>query len=37
MRHFLMDWRQWTIPERITAVALALCAVTVPAALATVI
>jgi hypothetical protein len=34
MRHLLADWKQWTIPERITAVTLAVTAVTVPAALA---
>jgi hypothetical protein len=34
MRHFLADWKQWTIPERITAVTLAVCALITPAALA---
>lgn len=35
MRHFLIDWKQWTIAERITAVALAVGALMIPAALAT--
>jgi hypothetical protein len=34
MRHFLADWNQWSIAERITAVTLAVAAVTIPAALA---
>jgi hypothetical protein len=34
MRHFLADWNKWSIPERITAVTLAVAALIVPAALA---
>jgi hypothetical protein len=34
VRHFLIDWKQWTIPERITAVTLAVTALTIPAAMA---
>jgi hypothetical protein len=34
MRHFLADWNQWTIAERITAIGLAVAAVTIPAAFA---
>jgi hypothetical protein len=34
MRHLLIDWKHWTIAERITAVTLALGAVMVPAAFA---
>lgn len=34
MRHFLADWNQWSIPERITAVTLAVAALMIPAALA---
>ena len=37
MRHFLIDWKHWTIPERITAVTLAIGALTGPAALAAMI
>jgi hypothetical protein len=34
MRHLRIDWKNWTIPERITAVTLAACAVGLPAAVA---
>lgn len=34
MRHLLADWNQWSLPERIVAVALALSALMIPAALA---
>jgi hypothetical protein len=37
MRHFLADWNQWSIAERIAAVALAVSALTIPAALATIV
>jgi hypothetical protein len=33
VRHFLADWNHWTIPERITAVTLAVGAFTIPAAM----
>ena len=36
MRHLLSDWRQWSVTERIVAVAMAVAAVMIPAALATV-
>ncbi len=36
MRHFLADWREWTIAERIAAIALAIGLVMIPAALAVV-
>jgi hypothetical protein len=34
MRHLLADWNQWSLAERVTAVTLAVSALTVPAALA---
>jgi hypothetical protein len=37
MRHFLSDWNDWTIAERIAAVGLALAALMIPAAFATVV
>jgi hypothetical protein len=36
MRHFLSDWRQWSVAERIAAIAMAVAALMIPAALATV-
>jgi hypothetical protein len=36
MRHFLSDWHRWTFAERTAAVAIAIAAVMIPAALATV-
>jgi hypothetical protein len=36
MRHFLSDWHRWTFAERTAAVVIALAAVMIPAALATV-
>ena len=36
MRHFLSDWRQWSVAERIAAVAMIVGAVMIPAALAAV-
>jgi hypothetical protein len=37
MRHLLIDWKHWTVPERIAAVALAFSALMIPAALATMV
>lgn len=37
MRHLLLDWNNWTIPERIAAVMLAIGALMIPAALATMV
>ena len=34
MRHFLYDWNQWSIAERVTAISLAVAAVMIPAAFA---
>jgi hypothetical protein len=34
MRHLLIDWKQWTVAERIAAVTLAIGALMIPAALA---
>jgi hypothetical protein len=34
MRHFLADWSQWSVAERITAISLAIAALMIPAALA---
>jgi len=34
MRHLLADWNQWSLAERITAIALALGAMMIPAVLA---
>jgi hypothetical protein len=34
MRHLLIDWKHWTVAERITAVTLAIGTVTLPAVLA---
>jgi hypothetical protein len=37
MRHFLYDWKDWTIAERIAAIGLAVAALMIPAAFATVV
>jgi hypothetical protein len=36
MRHFLYDWNQWSIAERIAAIAMVIGALMIPAALAAV-
>lgn len=37
MRHFLYDWNDWTFAERIAAIGLAVAAVMIPAAFATIV
>jgi hypothetical protein len=34
MRHLLADWNQWSLAERVTAVTLAVGALTIPAVFA---